>query len=115
MMQKSLHVSWYQLSISEVRFGQQAICLFGDLVGERQYFNFANVDSAAWIMLLEGKMSFFEGQAKIQILIEFIAIDGDLNSRHLAATPDIVTNFKFVRKPSIRLDELLVNMAMSVQ
>lgn len=87
----------------------------GKLVSEGRNFDFANADFAAGIMLLICEVASFVRQGKVHVLVEFVAIDGDFDPRHLAAAPDVVADFKLVLKPSVGLYVLLIDMAKSVQ
>src|SRR5437588_1648833 len=66
-------------------------------------------------MLLEGEVSLLEGLRKIQVLIQFVAIDGDLDPDHRSTAPNVVAHFQLVSKPRVRLYELLIDVTESVQ
>src|SRR5438105_14740467 len=88
--------------------GSISVCQWHD-------FHLADADFAAGIMLLEGEVSLLEGLREIQVLIQFVAIDGDLDPGHLATAPDVVAHFQFVGEPRVRLHELLIDVTESVQ
>src|SRR5438105_1712435 len=80
-------------------------------VGQRHDFRLADVDLAAGIVLLEGKMAFLEGLGEIEVFIQLIAIDGDLDARHVAAAPFVIADLHLIAEPRVGLNELLIDMA----
>src|SRR5262249_50410752 len=84
-------------------------------IGQRHDFYFADADFATRIVLLEGKMPLFERFGEIQVFIELVAIHSDFDAGHIATAPHVVANFDFIGEPSVRLDELLIDMAEAVE
>ena len=88
-----------------------------DLRELRQFhhFDFADVYDAAWIMMLECKMSFFERFVEIHEFVKLIAVDRDFDTRQVALSPNVIANFYLVGKPCIGFDVLFVNVTHPVK
>ena len=89
--------------------------LFLMSVSQPHDFDFADVDFASGVVLLECEMPFFERQGKVEVLVQFISVDGHFDASHLATAPDVVAHFQFIREPRVWLDELCVNVAHAIQ
>ena len=61
-------------------------------------------------MLLKSKVTGFKRLVKIEILVQFIAVDSHPNSSHIAATPNVVPNFNVVGKPRAGFNQSLVDV-----
>ena len=66
-------------------------------------------------MLLECKITLLKRLLKIKVLEQFVAIDGNLDSSHFLASPNVVSNFEFVSKPSIWLNDTFIDMAHAIE
>src|SRR5206468_2893120 len=62
-----------------------------------------------------GEVSILERLREIEVLIQLVAIDGDFDSGHWAASPDVVAHFQLVSEPGVWLHELLIDVTESVQ
>ncbi len=66
-------------------------------------------------MLLKGKVPLLVRQCKVQVLVEFVAVNRDFDSGHVTAAPHIVADFKSIGEPGVRLHVLLVDVTQTIQ
>ena len=73
------------------------------------------MNDATGIVMLKGKMTFFERLFKVEILIKFVVIDGHFDAGHLASPPNVIADFDFVSEPGVRFDVLLVDVTHAIE
>ena len=84
-------------------------------VGKLPHFDIPNRDFAAGIVLLEGKISLLKGLVKVKILVEFVAIDRDLDACNRPVAPYIIADVQVISEPRIRRGQSFVDMAHAVK